>query len=333
MEDRRSRYSNQNSLGGRPSGLTIDIKFDITELDLLCAYIVSNNRSIRRGNVIVLRNVFDLMNMSVYGNDQESLQRIDFIRRGIDARLNKNLASGELILREITGGLGANNQLRFRELDRTEVDWVNQAASEIVKYANVQAMVEQGLTLLTKLKSSEYSNRGFIVKEIEEWNTRLQNLFRKSKVDNLEDLTFSLSGDQYIEAMQETYRQITSPSNCLIFGTQALNQLTGGGLQAGRVYILLGLPGEGKSSTMLDIAIQLKKYNRGYKCKDPTKRPCVVLFVMENSIKETIQRLFSMCMIKDMAEFTENEAITRFQQEGLTINDNDPIDLIIKFRR
>lgn len=331
MEDRRSKYNN-SSLTGRSNGVSIDIKFDITELDLLCAYIVSDNRSIRRGNIIILKNVFDLMNMSVYGNDQESLQRIDFIRRGIEARLSKNLATGELILREITGGLGAKNQLYFRELDRTEVEWVNKAASEIVKYADVQSMAEQGLSLLTKLKSSEYSDRGFIVKEIEEWNTRLQNLFRKSKVDNLEDLTFSLIGDKYIEAMQETYRQITSPSNCLIFGTQALNQLTGGGLQAGRVYILLGLPGEGKSSTMLDMAIQLKKYNKNYKCKDPTKRPCVVLFVMENSIKETIQRLFSMCMIKNMTDFSETEAITRFQQEGLTINDNDPIDLIIKFR-
>ena len=334
MEDRRQKYknnSNQNN-NNKFSGLSIDIKFDITELDLLCAYIVSNNTGIRRGNIITLRNVFNLMNMGAYGNDQESLKRIDFINRGIDARLNKNLVSGELILREIIGGLGIDSDLIFKELDNTEVDWVNKATAEIVKYADVQSMTEQGLTLLTKFKSSDYKDRGSIVEEIELWNTTLQNLFRKSKVENLEDLSFSLIGDKYIEAMQETYRQLVSTSNCLIFGTQALNILTGGGVQAGRVYILLGLPGEGKSSTLLDMAIQLKKYNRNYKCKDPTKRPCVVLFVMENSIKESVQRLFSMTMIKDMTDFTEEEAIRKFQENGLTINDQDPIDLIIKFR-
>lgn len=332
MEDRRQKYKNRSNNNDKFNGINIDIKLDITELDLLCAYIVSDNRAIRRGNIITLRKVFDLMNMSVYGNDQESLARIDFIRKGIDSRLNRNLASGKLILRDILGGLGINSDMQFKELDKTEVEWVNKALSEIVKFADIQSMSEEGLTLFTKLKATEYTDRGSVVQEIESWTTRLQNLFRKSKVENLEDLSFSLIGDNYIEAMQETYRQLTSPSNCLIFGTQALNLLTGGGVQAGRVYILLGLPGEGKSSTMLDMAIQLKKYNKTYQCKDPTKRPCVVLFVMENSIKETVQRLFSMTMIRDMTEFTEQEAITRFQQEGLTINDNDPIDLIIRFR-
>ena len=332
MEDRRSKYNNQRSLVGRTNGLSIDIKFDITELDLFCAYIVSDNKDIRRGNIITLRNVFDLMNMNVYGNDRESLNRIDFIRRGIESRLNKNLSSGELILKDILGGLGINSNIKYRELDKTEVAWVNQAIAEIVKYANIQAMAESGMSLLTRLKSSEYTDRGSIVKDIELWTTQLQNVFRKSKVDSMDDMMFSLSGDNYIQTMQETYRQLTSPSNCLVFGTQALNLLTGGGLQAGRVYVLLGLPGEGKSSTMLDMAIQIKKYNRNYQCKDPTKRPCVVLFVMENSIKETVQRLFSMCMSQDMTAYGAAEAIERFRQDGLTLNDQDPIDLIVKFR-
>jgi hypothetical protein len=69
MEDRRQKYKNNSSQNNNNkfSGLSIDIKFDITELDLLCAYIVSNNTGIRRGNIITLRNVFNLMNMGAYG--------------------------------------------------------------------------------------------------------------------------------------------------------------------------------------------------------------------------------------------------------------------------
>ena len=331
MEDRRSKYSN-GATKKAPADVKIDIKFDITELDLMCAYIVSENRSIRRGNIINLRNVFNICNMAVYGNDQECINRIAFIKKGIEARLEKNLSSTFMILKDITGGIGSNSNLSFRELNNTEVDWVNQSMSEILKYANIEAKAEQGLNLLTKLKSSDYTNRGSVVQEIEQWVTDVQNIMRKSKTDSLEDLVFSLSGDRYIEAMTETYRQITAPSSRLVFGTQALNLLTGGGLQSGRVYCLLGLPGEGKSSTMLDWAIQIKRYNHGYKCKDQTKRPCVVLFVMENSIKETVQRLFSMCIGNDMSNYTEQEAIELLQRDGLHLEDNDPIDLIIKFK-
>jgi hypothetical protein len=97
MEDRRAKYSSgANKL--KQQNLRIDIKFDITELDLMCAYIVSNNRSIRRGNIINLRNMFNICNMSVYGNDQECLNRINFINKGIDARLNKNLTDSFMIL-------------------------------------------------------------------------------------------------------------------------------------------------------------------------------------------------------------------------------------------
>ena len=174
--DRRAKYSSNKS---NTENIRIDIKFDITELDLMCAYIVSENRLIHRGNIINLRNVLDICNMSVYGNDQECLNRINFIRKGIEARLNKNLSSTFMILREITGGLGVNSSLQFRELNNTEIEWVNTSISEILKYASIEAKAEEGLSLFTKLKSSEYANRGNVVKEIETWLTDVQNKLRK----------------------------------------------------------------------------------------------------------------------------------------------------------
>ena len=92
MMDRRQRYANTI----KNKNVKIDVKFDITELDLFCAYIISENRSIRRGNIINLRNLLALIDMSVYGNDQERLKRIEFINKGIEARLQYNLSSSIL---------------------------------------------------------------------------------------------------------------------------------------------------------------------------------------------------------------------------------------------
>lgn len=330
MEDRRQKYTNNPV---KNKSLKINVRFDITQLDLMCSYIVSENRSIRRGNIVNLRNLLEVIDMSTYGNDQECLSRIDFIKKGIDARLNHNLTSTIMILNHIAGGFGVPINNTFNELSNNEVDWISSTISAILKDSVIYNDIDEGLSLLTKFKATDFKDRGDIVKQIESWVGKLQSKFRKAKADTAEDLMFSLIGDNYLGVMAETYRQLTSPSNKLIFGTQALNLLTGGGLESSRVYTLLGLPGEGKSSTMLDMAIQLKRYNRGYRCNDPTKRPCVVLLVMENSIKETVQRLFSMCIGKGMEEYTEQQAIELLQTDGnLHVSDNDPIDLIIRYK-
>ena len=109
--------------------------------------------------------------------------------------------------------------------------------------------------------------------------------------------------------------------------------ITGGGVQAGRVYLLLGLPAEGKSSTLLDMAIQIKKYNPNYVCIDKSKRPCVLLFTMENPVIETVERLYSMIVRSPMKNAnSEDDVVNNFNSQGLLISDTDPIDIIIKFK-
>lgn len=331
MENRRQRYGPGSPI--KNQNFVIDVKFDITELDLMCAYIISENRNIHRGNIINMRNLFLTMNMDNYNGDQERLARIDFIMKGIDARLNYNLSNKNMILSQIAGGLGGLRMEGLAELNNNEVDWVNKTVSETLKYSIIYNDVDKGLALLTKFKATDYINRGLVVKEIEEWVNAMQVKFRRARADTAEDITFSLYGEMLIEAMTDTYRQLSSPSNKLQFGVQALNLLTGGGVEAGRVYTILGLPGEGKSSTLLDMAIQLKRYNKNYKCADPTKRPCVVLLVMENGVKESVERLFSMCVGQGMLNYTLDDAIDILKNQGnLRLSSDDPIDIIIKFK-
>ena len=331
MDNRRQRYGPGSPI--KNQNFVIDVKFDITELDLMCAYIISENRNIHRGNIINMRNLFLTMNMDNYSGDQERLARIDFIMKGIDARLNHNLSNKNMILSQIAGGLGGEKIDGLSELNNNEIQWVNRTVSETLKYSIIYNDVDNGIALLTKFKATDYINRGIIVGEIEQWVNALQVKFRRSKADTAEDITFSLDGDTFVDAMTDTYRQLSSPSNKLQFGVQALNALTGGGVEAGRVYTILGLPGEGKSSTLLDMAIQIKRHNRNYKCSDPTKRPCVVLLVMENGVKESVERLFSMCVGAGMLNYSLEDAIDILKSQGnLRMTTDDPIDIVIKFK-
>jgi len=332
MNDRLMKYSDKpNPIKNKD--LKIDIQFDITELDLMCSYIVSENRSIRRAHIINMRNVFLMMNMSNYGDDKERIGRINFIMKGIEARLEHNLTNSTMILSHINGGFGSHVSNHFKELSNQEVDWINKTFSAVLADSIIYNDVDRMIELGTRFKATDYAYRGPITEEIRLFVADLNNKFRKSRAEKVDDITFSLRDNEFKNAVLETYRQLSDPGNKLKFGVQALNALTGGGVEAGRVYTFLGLPGEGKSSTLLDIALEIKHYNKDYKCKDPTKRPCVVLLVMENGVKESVERMFNMSVRKPMLEYSENDVVNTLRQEGdLVLTDEDPIDIIIKFR-
>ena len=153
MDNRLNKYSNN-----KPNNNKLDIQFDITELDLLCNYIVSDNKSIRRSDIINIKNVFNMMNMENYFNDNERLSRIDFINKGIEARLNFNLSKKSLILSHINGGLGCNIESHFQEISDSEVNWVNNTISSILKDYIIYNDIDTALSLFTKFKSTDYGN-------------------------------------------------------------------------------------------------------------------------------------------------------------------------------
>ena len=134
--------------------------------------------------------------------------------------------------------------------------------------------------------------------------------------------------------MYDTYNTLNSPRRKLVTGMQGMNELLGGGFENGRCYVYFGLPGEGKSSVVLNMIYQLKKYNKDYKTKDPTKRPCIVLLTMENTVTESVERLFGMATGRPaMTDFSPEGAINMLREEGeLYLTDASPIDIIIKFQ-
>lgn len=145
--------------------------------------------------------------------------------------------------------------------------------------------------------------------------------------------TFSLTdSDVFIRTMSNVYDRLHNPSTKLKTGMQAFNNIISGGFENGRIYLLFGLPGEGKSMTMLNLALQLKKFNRGYKPKDPAKRPCIVYLTMENSLEETIERAHGILVAKDFDRKLSLEELTaQFKNNGFAVTDDDPIDIVIKY--
>lgn len=332
--ERRSKYDVKGPSFAKDKQLNMN--FDVRTFDIMCKSLVTDNQAIRRGQLINLRNLIYLINPETYINDPEKVKRVNFIKKGIEARLIHNLTDPFMILTHINGGIIDDSVIdlnEFRGLTGAEITWMNNVVSECLKFTHVYNNVDRLHDLCSRIKSSDYGSKADIVAEFEQTINNIQNDFRRSKNENSTEVMFSLRDEYFEDVMYDTYNTLSSPRRKLVTGMQGMNELLGGGFENGRCYVYFGLPGEGKSSVLLNMIYQIKKHNRDYRTKDPTKRPCIVLLTMENTVTESVERLFGMATGMDsMTTLSPENAIRALREQGeLFLSDMSPIDIIIKF--
>lgn len=314
----------------------LPINFDLNSLNLMCTYVLSENRNIKRGQYINLRNLMELLDMEKYINDQERYKRVIFIKKALEGRLVKGLNDPVTIIKYTNGGLLETDIIdinNFTGMSNSEIDWINETVSNTLSSSFLYENAPEGIDILTRFLAAEAKDISSTFLEAKEWIRKMNNEFRKNEVTLSSDQMFSLKPDNFSNIVRDVYNEVTSSYRHLVTGMQGFNQLIGGGFENTRCYLLLGLTGIGKSLSMLNIAYQLKKYNKGFKAKDPTKIPCIVFLTMENTVTETIQRLFKISTGEDMKNHTVEEVENLLRTTGeLYLTGDNPIDLIIKYK-
>ena len=332
--ERRRKYNPQRY---NKSGITISTSFDIIALDLLCSFVTSSNKSIKRSQLLSLRNLMSCIDMEAYSRDVEKKLRIDFINAGLEARLKFNLNDRNIVLKHIYGGLTenvSNTKINLTELSNEEITWIVSTIAGALDFGTIENNVDNLLDVCTRFKTADYSSKNQIVDELKNQISILQNEFRHTKTLTQGSGYFCLRPEVFTDRITTVHNALRNPSNMLRSGMQGINSMLQGGFESTRAYLFLGLPGEGKSLMLLNLAYQIKLCNQDYKPKDPTKTPCVVYLTMENMDRETLTRLYNIstssgCMTDKSAE----EVIYDMQTIGqLTVdNSNGGMDLIIKY--
>lgn len=335
-EQRRLKYTNGNRKPVRDDD-KIRLNLDIIALNLLGSYVLTDNKNVRRSHLVNLSNILDRLDMRDYENDNARIDKINIIRRALEGKLNYNIKDIDMLIKHINGGIFAESTIdpgMLKELSNDDLNWINSVITDSLKYGHFYEDADKFIDVCSRLKSGEYGNKKEITEEFESLINQTQTKFRKAKIESHSDMTFSLRGGICEESIRDLHSQLTNPSVRLLSGMKGLNEMTGGGFESGRVYMFFGLPGEGKSTTLLNLVYQIKKHNKNYKTKDPTKCPCIVLLTMENTVRETVERLFTLsCNAEEMEAYNVEDVINMIRTEGeLYLNDNSPIDIIIKFK-
>lgn len=310
-------------------------KLSYVLLDLLCSYIVSDNRNIRMKGYNNIEELIKLINPKDYQTEAD-IERIDFIKFGLDARIRYGLINGaqvkDYIISNDVNHAGHYN-INFQEMSNTDVTYVNETVSNLLDSAEFAAYIHIFDDLGREFDSANSYDKKKI---IEDWKDKINicsTRIRNNRIDKAEEEFVSLRPGIFEDYAKDTHTYVSNTSNKLSTGMYGLNCLLGGGLESGRVYGFFGLQGEGKSTTLLNMATQIKAYNKKYKTKDPTKKPAVVYLTLENTKRETFTRLFSMSTGGGrIIDYDAEDSIKMMRENGLDINDKDPIDIIIKYK-
>ena len=337
---RRMKYNSRGHTVNK-SNIKLNMNFNISTLEIMASYSVSENRNIRRSQLMQMRNLFAMLDENLYIVDHNKNKYFNFIIKALEGRLEKNIKDSDILDKFINGGFieddseNSEEQIHIAQLkvlSNPEVEWVSSTISESLKYSYINNDMNELYELLVKFRASDYSSRGEIVRLIEDEIVKVNNLFRKAKSEQSQEVTFSLKDGIFEDSMREIHENVTNPSRRLYTGMQGFNELIGGALETTRVYMLLGLAGAGKSFTLLNIAKQLKTNNKHYRPKDPTKIPVIVLLTMENTVQETVTRLFEITTGQDMGKVDVETAIKMLKKDGeMYIADDNPIDIIVKY--
>lgn len=320
----------------------VPIKFDVETLDSLLAYAYTENSAfLTRAALINLNSLIDMINMNKYKNNQQMKARIDYLKLLLEARLevgldNKKLMANyaldkceypELMREEI---LPEINKLK---LNSRAIQYLNGFIADKLSYAFMFAYKDEMFRIYEDMESGNYQTMKELTMTFEALLTDLLYDIRNTKNISDETLFMDLSDGSFEQVVESAVKKLKDPSNKLITGSQALNILLNGGFEAGRSYLIFGLTGIGKSVVLLNILVWLKKYNKVKARKDPSKRPAILFITQENSVTETIERLFNMLITgDDIRDYTPSEVIRLLREKGeLTLKTDTDVDILIRY--
>lgn len=299
-----SKKAITNNAVGMPSNpydnIKIPIKLTYNLLLSIAQLVITRSKGVTGDVLISTYKLFSVINSDEYKKDYKSLALFCFIRTALEARVEKRLSKMNMVINFV---LDQNNNYReyyeeilkeFREdpLNQTELDFV---INEISKQISLISIIKnkRGLqAALTEFESNEFKSPDDIIGAINKACSKMLKDIRESCIEK-SDTTLDTTQSNFKAHIKSALEELRASSNRIDTGIQFLNKMMNGGAENKRVYTFAAPPSGGKSLLALNLALQIKKYNAGPKMVQKDGSIPIVLFIThENTITETIERLY-----------------------------------------
>ena len=321
-----------------PGQTKIKYKMDKNFLNMLICYIFTKSRAITKANLISIRKFFDYLDISIYATNVSLYARVVFIQKALECILSKGTERKDLIIdycrmendpetQDIIDNID-----KYGQLSLNEIKMVNRTISDRLKYAYIVFYKEILTDLFMRLDQNQFKSLAESNAVIKNALSSFLNDIRKTE-NNISTNVFTLRDDVMEVYLSELVKKATDPSATYQTGIRYLNDMLSPGFAPGRLYLWLGITGGYKSSILLQCARWIKLYNDAKpKRKDPSATPTVLLISTENSVEETVIRLFNMCVDdKPINDYTPEEAVKELKNKGRMVLKDGYTDIYIAY--
>ena len=200
---------------------------------------------------------------------------------------------------------------------QSEVTRLCVVLADYVKYAKILKVKNSFLSTLDMIDDDDELNIKNNVETLYKISTEIVNAYNIANVSAVSH-TFDSRDPDAMKTVVAEAKDVRDPNKVIITGIRGLNTLLSPGYLSGGVYIYAALPGNYKSGILLESHVDTCKYNEHIKNVTNGKTPISMYISMENTMAQTIRRLWGILYpTADMSMFTVDE-ITEMINNALT---------------
>lgn len=318
----------------------VKIHLDNVFLDTLILYVFTKSKLISKANLLALRKLLTSIDETPYLTNSSMIAKLEFLSDVLECKLEKGIERENIVLDCCRRENDPENRECIKlvesgdRLSANEIKAVTKSIGERLKYLTFSYYIEIMRDLIMRYDTSRYDSLGDLNDEFKEYVISCLNDVRKAE-SNISQNEFSLKSDIMEAFITELVKQAQNPALIFKTGIRCLNDLLSPGFHPGRLYLFLGITGGYKSSILLQCAKWIKLYNPDivFKRKDNTALPTILLITTENSVEETVIRLWGMGVTDNpIGDYTPEEAIRLLREEGkLCLTDDNQTDIMLKY--
>lgn len=285
----------------------IPLRFSIVELDNLIITLLNN--ILNKNLYFNTKKYISLLDKTSYINDEDKTAHVNLITTILETVISQNIENKKVLLNviDLSGKFYDKeteilNSIYNEELSEVDYDRIDKKISLQLKLSVIEKKASDFANLMNDIKSESYKDLTDLEKKLDavETDSELIEKTFKNYREAIEENKNSVSLDDssFLLCLNKIITEKRNPSSKIQTGIKMFNEMLNGGYENGRVYCALAPAKNWKSGFLLNSAIWAKRYNH-LSPKDPTKKPIALYISLENSIKETIERIFAHCKGND----------------------------------
>lgn len=187
--------------------------------------------------------------------------------------------------------------------------------ADYVKFSKILKVKQTFLKCLDLLDEDDENKIHETVETMYNVSTEIVNAYNSVNVADVSH-SFDTSDKEGMKNVMAEANDSRKPDKVIITGIRLLNSILSPGYLSGCLYVYQGLPGNYKSGILLKSHVDTLRYNTHLKNVLGTKTPISMYITMENTMSQTVLRLWSLLFPSaDISSYTIEEQCEMIDNE------------------